>query len=261
MLGLNFLVENINTIAGFAVVISAIGAFLLYFQNKKGIAQREALTVIREEIEDQSWQDDSHDWYILRNVLGGRSLERGSEKKLKRRLSMLVSGKSKSKLQKRFREKTFSNGTAIDFVHARMLVIRRLNRFEMLGVGIRAGAIDEDMVRMWWGSVIVSEFLLHMGFISAARKTSPKLFNQFHWLAHLFADRDDRRLIEAQFGKPVDTKDTGGHDSLAGLIVKYWHWGAILGLVIFAFLLGREIGEAKNLETHTSPEAKILPSE
>ena len=216
-----------TVVTAVAIVVSALGAVLLYFQTRKGVAQREALTVIRDQIGDRDWIEDDKGWRELRYEL-----------------SLDGNGQPRSNFDLPQSLVPYATNADVhqigpDFIKRRSLIVRRLNRYEMIAVGIRTGCIDESIMKLWWAGPMVSEFLTHRFFIASARQNRAKVFKEFHWLAYKFADDESQQTIEMSLGAPHETHPDAkaiirGFEAL----LRHWKPFAFIAFLLLAFLIG-----------------------
>lgn len=227
----------------------------MYRQTKAGIAQREALTVIRDQIGDKDWIRDESFWQELKSefssaaggmpnyalseslqdfalIQKGRAADSVSDNVIaitkkydESQHGSFTAGGSDSKKQK---QAAARQAAALSI---RGLIIRRLNRFEMIAIGIHNGSIDEAMYRLWWETGTVSEFLDHQKFIAKARESRARVFQNFHRLAHHFATDEQRQSIELNLGQPNEVHP---HAKLARERLLEWlrHWKTLRTLAV-----------------------------
>lgn len=217
-----------TVVTAVAIVVSAVGAVLLYFQTKKGIAQREALTVIRDQIGDRDWIEDQTAWRTLRNDLA------------KANNGEPIKGFDLARALEPYAMDFDANGIGEKFFERRALIIRRLNRYEMIAVGIRTQSIDENVFRLWWATSYVSEFITHRFFIAKARQEKSKIYREFHWLAYRFADAERRQTIANALGEPRDRHpDAHSAITLFEDVLRHWKILAFISLLFFAYYIGK----------------------
>lgn len=216
---LNNASELATVFTAVAVFISAVAAAALFYQTKRGVAQREALTIIRDQIGDKDWIKDESSWRQLEHEL---SLD-GEKKK--------IAGFDIAQAIKSYATRSDNTRVGKDFIPRRSLIVRRLNRYEMIAIGIRTGSIDEETIRRWWGGPLVAEFIKHRFFIAEARQHRAKVFCEYHWLADKFADEESRRTITMVLGSPHER-----HEDVWKIVLFFErvivHWRALLAIAI-----------------------------
>jgi hypothetical protein len=81
----------------------------------------------------------------------------------------------------------------------RDVVIDLLNFYESLAIGIHTGAMAENLIKGWWRSSLVQDWIDLIPFVSDYRRVEmiPNAWNIMEWLALRWATKSERAAIQA----------------------------------------------------------------
>ena len=217
----------------FAISLSALFAYLLYRITQKNVARREAISIVKEQLSDKNWICDDDILVEFKDKYNPHPSDFASVQfsQFLARLEGLNADMPEGL------HKNVGNLKKSEQLEKRNLIIRRLNRFEMIAVGVREQAIDEDTIRRMWGSYYSRELVMHRFFIKECMCKNHLAYKEFFRLGYKFANEERKKIIESELGFPVRLdQDASIQVSKVVAMAQKWPWVVLAIAFVLIFL-------------------------
>lgn len=169
-----------GAVSAVAIIISTALAVMMYILVRKNSKQANALQVLRDLENDRDIIQEREKYSEILKALNCESIDDYADK-----LQHLA-----------LPEHRFSKETTT--------ILSALNRYEFIAVGIRTGAIDEKLIRLWTKTAFVRAAAMQSKFMAVRQDKREAAFSELHWLAYKWSKGLDeyRGIIEKNMGKP-----------------------------------------------------------
>jgi len=179
--------QNLSSLAAIAtavaVTLSALTGFLIWAATRHAASKRAALDIIKDHLGDKDWIDADENY---------RNMHKDADKAARER-------------NEDFSIETYLKQFALPaerFSEERSKILKILNRYEMIAVGIRQGSIDEKIYKLWYRSSVLRIFSETILYIKERQQDNPQAYRQFHWLAYRWANASEQLNIHNVLGAP-----------------------------------------------------------
>lgn len=169
-----------GVVSAVAIIVSTAFAVFMYALVRKNAKQSNALVVLRDFENDRDVIQETQEY---RNLLRDLNLTE-------------INAYADALAQYAQASEKYSDKTSI--------ILSVLNRYEFIAVGIRTGAIDEKLIKLWTRTSFVRTIAILSGFIKIRQMESSCAFSELHWLAYKWSTDlpEYRKVLEEKIPKP-----------------------------------------------------------
>lgn len=151
------LIASSTAATAIAVIISAVAAYLGYQETREATKNRTSFEVIFKLVHDQDLIGIFGAWRSIKVKYDGDKDG--------------VPFDDVHRNYKQYQATLSQNGIAhTDHVHEYDIIISLLNYYEAIAIGIKDGAINEEIIKDWWRQTTVRDWTLLYQFVSGYRK-------------------------------------------------------------------------------------------
>lgn len=201
-----------------AVSLSAATGFLIWIATRNSVSKRAALDIIKSHLGDNDWITADKEYREIHKTADEAAREKNQDFEIDVFLQKFA------RPENRFSEE-------------RSRILKILNRYEMIAVGIRQGSIDEKTYKLWYRSSVLAIFSETILFVKERQLVNPQAYRQFHWLAYRWATDSEQIHIHNTLGTPdLPSMDALRALNKIGWIIDRWRllFWALLLLIVFA---------------------------
>lgn len=192
-----------SVVTAVAVLISAAGAFRAYDSNRLATVDRTTFEVIHRSVHDKDLMEM---FDIFRKIRIRYSKSNGKDIEQ----NYVITHDELFESYDQYQNAIGSSRVAENaHLHDYDIILRVLNYYESVAIGIRDGAINELMMRNWWRTTTVRDFIDMYVFIHQYRifRGAPKVFEEAELLAVKWADTEELADLEHQKQKAAELDD------------------------------------------------------